>query len=133
MYGRACACRSASPPPPPFPPSRSVCGHVRSDGDRLVGSHDDEIGSFVVAKPGGTTGKFEVEVVGLCRKHTPAWLRARQVRSQCLGLLRVPARVVKVTPGVVAGAQASGVGIRDEDFHLITREVVLNTLQSEMI
>ena len=107
---------------------------MRSDGDRLVGSNDDEIGSFVVAKPGGTTGKFEVEVVGLCRKHTPAWLRARQVRSQCLGLVRVSARVVKVTPGVVAGgAQASGVGIRDEDFHLITREVVLNTLQSEMI
>lgn len=29
--------------------------------------------------------------------------------------------------------QASGVGLKDEDFHLITREVVLNTLRSEMI
>ena len=106
-----------------------ICGHERNDADKLVGS-GGAVRSYVVAKPGGTTGRFEVEVVGLCPAHTPAWLKSLQV---CAAAAAAAAAECMSLTAIVVVCQASGVPFADEDFHLVTRDTVLSTMQSELI
>ena len=67
--------------------ARRVCDRARDDTDQLVPStNSDGVVSYVLAKPGGRTGAYEVEVVGLCKAHTPPWLSSLQVGGRVGGV-----------------------------------------------